>query len=38
MIEGTKKMELDVKEGREYSSGIRLRDVGKNGDSEEKKS
>jgi hypothetical protein len=38
MIEGTKKMELDAKEGREYSSGIRLRDVGKNGDSEEKKS
>jgi hypothetical protein len=38
MIEGTKKMELDAKEGRECSSGIRLRDVGKNGDSEEKKS
>jgi hypothetical protein len=38
MIEGTKKMELDAKEGREYSLGIRLRDVGKNGDSEEKKS
>jgi hypothetical protein len=38
MIEGTKKMELDAKEGREYSWGIRLRNVGKNGDSEEKKS
>jgi hypothetical protein len=38
MIEGTKKMELDAKEGREYSSRIRLRNVGKNGDSEEKKS
>jgi hypothetical protein len=38
MIEGTKKMELDAKEGREYSWRIRLRDVGKNGDSEEKKS
>jgi hypothetical protein len=37
MIEGTKKMELDAREGREYSSGIPLRDGGKNGDSEEKK-
>jgi hypothetical protein len=37
MIEGTKKMEMDAKEGRGYSSGIRMRDEGKNGDSEEKK-
>jgi hypothetical protein len=37
MIEGTKKMELDAKEGRGYSSGIRMRDEGKNGNSEENK-
>ncbi len=37
MIEGTKKMEIDAKEGRGYTSGIRMRDEGKNGDSEEKK-
>ena len=30
-------MELDAKEGRGYSSGIIMRDEGKNGDSEEKK-
>ncbi len=37
MIEGTKKMELDAKEGRGYSSGIRMHDENKDGQSEEKK-
>jgi hypothetical protein len=37
MIEGTRKMELDAKEGRGYSSGIRMRDESKDGQSEEKK-
>ena len=37
MIEGTKKVELDAKEGRGYSSGIRMRDENKDGQSEEKK-
>jgi hypothetical protein len=37
MIEGTKKMELDAKEGRGYSSGIRMRDENKDRQSEEKK-
>ncbi len=36
MIEGTKKMEIDAKEGRGYCSGIRMRDEGKKEDSEEK--
>ena len=37
MIEGTKKMELDAKEGRGYSSGIRMQEEGKEEDSEERK-
>ncbi len=36
MIEGTKKMEVDAKEGRGYCSGIRMRDEGKKEDCEEK--
>jgi hypothetical protein len=37
MIEGTAKMEKDAKEGRGYSSGVRMRDDTKNEDSEERK-
>jgi hypothetical protein len=36
MIEGTKKMELDAKEGRGYSSGIRMREERKEEDGEER--
>jgi hypothetical protein len=37
MIEGTTKMELDAKEGRGYSSGIRMCEERKNGEIEERK-